>query len=76
MCGGKPETGRCDMRHIEETGDDDMDMLTIAGVIREWRKRDRERRELQRMSDHELADIGLVRNDIEAVVRGNYERSR
>ena len=76
MCGGRAETGRCGMRHIEETGDDDMDWLTIAGVVLEWRKRDRERRALQRMSDRDLADIGLVRNDIEAVVRGNYERSR
>ena len=76
MCRGDPETGLRLIGYIEKTGDEDMEWASITGAVRKWRERDRERRALQTMSDRDLADIGLVRSDIEAVVRGNYGRSR
>ena len=53
-----------------------MDLTPIARTVRKWRERGRARRELQRLSDLELADIGLSRGDIDAVVRGDFVRSR
>jgi uncharacterized protein YjiS (DUF1127 family) len=43
---------------------------TIAARIRKARAADRTARELQRLSDRELADIGLTRFSIPSVVRG------
>lgn len=42
----------------------------LAGIvrfIREWRNYHRSLSELSRLSDHELADIGLSRSDIPGV---------
>ncbi len=39
-------------------------------AIRRWRSRERARRELNSLDDRQLADIGLSRADIEAVVSG------
>lgn len=41
-----------------------------------WRERAALRAELAGLSDMELADIGLVRSDIEAVVQGRYRDER
>ncbi len=53
-----------------------MDLTPITRAVRRWRERSRARRELQRLTDLELADIGLSQGDIDAVVRGNIVRSR
>ena len=45
-------------------------------MVRKWQERGRARRELQRLTDLELADIGLSRGDIDAAVRGDFVRSR
>ena len=39
-------------------------------AITGWFQRNRSIRELSSLSDRELADIGVVRGDIEAIVRG------
>jgi len=59
-----------------ETGDEDMDLTPITQAVRKWRERGRARNELQRLTDLELADIGLSRGDIDAVVRGDVVRAR
>ena len=60
-----------------------MDFTPITRAVRKWRERSRAwrersraRQELQRLTDLELADIGLSRGDIDAVVRGDIVRSR
>ena len=53
-----------------------MDLTPITRTVRKWRERSRTRHELQRLSDLELADIGLSRGDIDAVVRGDMVRGR
>jgi uncharacterized protein YjiS (DUF1127 family) len=40
----------------------------------EWRRQRKAIAQLERMSDHELKDIGLIRDQIEAGVRGDLER--
>ena len=44
----------------------------ILRVYAEARGRQAAARELQRLSDHTLRDIGLHRSQIEAIVRGDY----
>ncbi len=53
-----------------------MDLTPITRTVRKWRERSRPRHELQRLSDLQLADIGLSRGDIDAVVRGDMVRAR
>ena len=53
-----------------------MDIAGIAKAVREWRERNRARRELQFLSDRELADIGLTRSGIDLAVRGEHRRVR
>ena len=53
-----------------------MDFTPITRTVRKWRERSRARQELLRLSDLELADIGLSRGDIDAVVRGDFVRAR
>ncbi len=48
-----------------------MDITTIARNVRRWHERSRARRALHGMSDRQLADIGLTRDSIEAVLRGD-----
>ena len=36
----------------------------LVGAYRQWRKYNESLRELNRLGDHELADIGLTRGDI------------
>jgi uncharacterized protein YjiS (DUF1127 family) len=45
----------------------------VVTAFKAWREREALRQELYQMSDFELADIGLVRSDIEAVVTGTYQ---
>ncbi|RJK99951.1 DUF1127 domain-containing protein [Paracoccus aestuarii] len=42
----------------------------IAGLFASWRETRVTRRELGRLSDRELDDIGLCRGDIERIARG------
>ena len=44
---------------------------TIAEKLARWRRYREAVRELSRMSDRELADIGIRRGDIEFIVRQN-----
>ncbi|MBI4966849.1 MAG: DUF1127 domain-containing protein [Rhodospirillales bacterium] len=44
----------------------------VVTAFKAWRERETLRHELSQMTDFELADIGLVRSDIEAVVTGTY----
>lgn len=48
-----------------------MDIAHITRSVRRWRERNRARHELQRLSDRDLADIGLSRSSIESTVRGD-----
>jgi uncharacterized protein YjiS (DUF1127 family) len=41
-----------------------------------WRKRQRAYSELMALDDHALADIGIRRSDIPAVVEGFHEKAR
>lgn len=75
MCGGSGMGGRS-TGDTPETGGEDMDLTPIAQAVRKWRERSRARNELQRLTDLELADIGLSRGDIDAVVRGDMVRAR
>ncbi|MDP6589022.1 MAG: DUF1127 domain-containing protein [Alphaproteobacteria bacterium] len=47
---------------------------SIFKAIREWRNRSRDNYELNGMSDRQLADIGISRGDINAVVHGRLVR--
>ena len=49
---------------------------TTIEAIRRWRARERARRELQALDDRQLADIGLSRGDIEAVVHGQVRQAQ
>jgi uncharacterized protein YjiS (DUF1127 family) len=46
----------------------------IVDSFRRWRDRSELRNTLCRMDDRQLADIGLTRSDIDAVVSGHYHR--
>ena len=53
-----------------------MDFGHITHAVREWRERNRARHALQRLSDRDLADIGLPRSSIESAVRGDPTSAR
>ena len=53
-----------------------MDIAHITQAVRRWQERNRARQELQRLSDRELADIGLSRSSIESTVRGDPTNAR
>ncbi len=53
-----------------------MDFAHFTQAVREWRERNRARHELQRLSDRDLADIGLSRSSIERAVRGDPTNAR
>lgn len=46
----------------------------VAGTLRRHAERGRMRRELSGYTDHELADIGIVRANIPDVVKGRFRR--
>ncbi len=46
----------------------------IVDSFRRWREKSDLRNTLSRMDDRQLADIGLSRSDIDAVVSGHYHR--
>ena len=75
MC-GRPGMGSRNTDDTPEAGDEDMDFTPITRAVRKWRERGRARQELQRLTDLELADIGLSRGDIDSVVRGDIVRAR
>ncbi len=50
-------------------------MERIVDTLRRWREKSDLRNTLSRMDDRQLADIGLSRSDIDAVVSGHYHRS-
>ncbi|MDA0230361.1 MAG: DUF1127 domain-containing protein [Proteobacteria bacterium] len=47
---------------------------TLISTFRGWQNRSRVNHELSAMSDRQLADIGISRNDIDAVVSGRLVR--
>jgi uncharacterized protein YjiS (DUF1127 family) len=51
-----------------------MILLPLINALRSWRSRSRISVELSSMSDCQLADIGIGRSDIKAVVNGRFER--
>ena len=53
-----------------------MDFTHITQAVRKWQERHRVRQELQRLSDRDLADIGLTRDTVSEAVRGEIVRSR
>ena len=53
-----------------------MDISNITQAVRNWQERQRVRQEFQRLSDRDLADIGLTRDTIGEAVRGEIVRSR
>jgi len=46
----------------------------LVGVYRQWRRYNQSLRELNRLGDRELADIGITRGDIPRVAWSNSER--
>ena len=48
---------------------------SIFNAIRKWHNRSRISYELSSMSDRQLADIGISRSDIDAVVHGRFVRN-
>ena len=46
----------------------------LVGVLRQWRRYNQSLRELNRLGDRELADIGITRGDIPRVAWCNSER--
>jgi uncharacterized protein YjiS (DUF1127 family) len=46
----------------------------LVGVYRQWRRYNQSLRELNRLGDRELADIGITRGDIPRVAWDNSER--
>jgi uncharacterized protein YjiS (DUF1127 family) len=46
----------------------------LVADIREWREARANRRALAKLSDHELADIGLKRADLETMTRRELRR--
>ena len=53
-----------------------MDFANISQAVRKWQERHRVRHELRRLSDRDLADIGLTRDTIDVAARGEIVRSR
>ncbi len=53
-----------------------MDFATITQAVQNWQERHRARQELERLTDRELADIGINRGCIDAAIRGDIVRSR
>jgi len=51
-----------------------MTVFPVIDFLRAWQKRSRISCQLGRMSDRDLADIGITRGDIDAVVRGQFTR--
>ena len=51
-----------------------MTVFPVIDFFRAWQKRSQTSYQLGRMSDRDLADIGITRGDIDAVVRGQYAR--
>jgi len=51
-----------------------MTVFPVIDFLRAWHKRSRISYQLGRMSDRDLADIGITRGDIDAVVRGRFSR--
>jgi uncharacterized protein YjiS (DUF1127 family) len=49
---------------------------TAVARVRAWREREQARAELMSLDDRSLADIGLSRSDIPAVLSGEYQSSR
>ena len=45
----------------------------LIGVLRQWRRYNQSLRELNRLGDRELADIGITRGDIPRVAWDNAE---
>ena len=46
----------------------------LVGALRQWRRYNQSLRELNRLGDRELADIGITRGDIPRVAWDNSER--
>ena len=56
-------------------GDHNTMFLThLVGVFRQWRRYNQSLRELNRLGDRELADIGITRGDIPRVACDSSER--
>ena len=76
-----PEPGRDYVPSIK-TGDSPLPLkglttmfLThLVGVYRQWRRYNQSLRELNRLGDRELADIGITRGDIPRVALDSSER--
>ena len=49
-------------------------LARLIRMFRAWRSYDRSVRELSRLNDRELADIGISRSDIHAVARSSAKR--
>ena len=56
------------------TGDTQMFADSLISTFRAWQNRNRVSHELSALSDRQLADIGILRNDIDAVDNGRMER--
>jgi uncharacterized protein YjiS (DUF1127 family) len=51
-----------------------MFLSQLIGVLRQWRRYNQSLRELNRLGDRELADIGITRGDIPRVAWDSAER--
>ena len=76
MVRGGPGKGRRTTGDTSVTGGKTMDFANVTQAVRRWQERQRMRQELRQLSDRDLADIGLTRDTIDEVVRGEIVRSR
>lgn len=51
-------------------------LLSAGRAIGAWRRRSRAYAELMALDDHSLADIGIHRSEIPAIVAGSYCRDQ
>ena len=49
-------------------------LLAIIRALKSFRDYQRNLNELSQLSDHELADIGLRRSEIQSVAAGTYQK--
>jgi uncharacterized protein YjiS (DUF1127 family) len=49
-------------------------VATLVTEFRDWREAVLTRRALDKLSDHELADIGLLRADLDSMSRRDFKR--
>ena len=66
---------RCSCENME-AGDETMRVASVLRKLRKWHEDSLTRKTLSRLSDRDLADIGLLRSDVDPGLTGYAERAR